>query len=173
MDGSAVLASSGQLLGDGEQILPVEIGGGPSEAATTSSASCNTTSCSFSSSFMAYPFEGRFGGSAFLDGSQLTLELEAGVDHGAAYTDTWTITGTITATASKIDGTLHVSGDDMLDVDGSAAISVDYEGVALDTNGCPVGGRLHAAGTSTNTDTPQTEDVAGTITFGPACGDVH
>lgn len=58
-------------------------------------------------------------------------------------------------------------------------ITVEYDDVLLDQQGCPIGGSLRAINVyQDSTDGQGSEsspsfDVEGTVAFGPTCGDVH
>ncbi len=54
---------------------------------------------------------------------------------------------------------------------GNTSTTIDYQGISLDAYACPVGGSIHAV--SVASTSTQTEDIAGTAVFGPACGDVR
>lgn len=94
----------------------------------------------------------------------------------------WVISGSVTTTATRVDGTIHSHGTGRGAHGGLPPlptwdVTIDYAAIALDAQGCPTGGTVHAvtsyvhaAGADPFLDgeTPSFE-VKGTVALGPAC----
>ena len=177
MDGMSGLRSSNQLLTDGAEIFSASFETTAVPQGASISASCSPTSCTFGAGMVSWGSFYRFSGSATLDGSQLTLDIQASSGHTSASSETWTITGTLSTSGPKIDGTLRVSRDNTLDymAPGTTTETIEYQHVAIDGGGCPVGGSILVDATlsSTSDGSRRAEDIEGTAVFGPACGDVR
>lgn len=177
-DGASGLAAGTKLVTDGETIFSASnLTAGIPQGANVS-ASCSSTSCVFDVGFSQYPEVFGFSGSATLDGSQLSLQLQRSSGHSSELEATWTVDGTLNMTGSTINGTLKVSGDitGNFPVPGTTTTTIEYQHIAVDATACPIGGSLRAASIASSTppaSATQTEDIVGTAVFGPACGDVR
>ena len=189
MDGGSGLAASNSLVVDSDAIFYNCAGTYAVPQGATGEASCGATRCTFDMNFVGelsepyespQPYAYAFSGSAAFEASQLTLKLQQG--HGAAEANaTWTLDGTVTMSQSELDGTLHLSGNTALNADwntcgpGTTSSTVEYQRVALDANGCPIGGSIYAVTTMISTIATEnpTEAFDGTLELGPACGEVR
>lgn len=117
-------------------------------------------------------------GTASRLGSAITAELED-VVIGPARTGAATVFARITAANGTLWGTLEIDATwvGSIDTEPSSAdptpdptidATVRLDGVTTDAGGCPIAGQLTIAGFY---GPPETE-VAKTLAFGPACGDV-
>lgn len=147
---------------------------------------CDATSCTFDNYGKTEPY---FGSS--LDGTiarsddTYTLDLTRSTSlhfHSVR----WSISGTMFATPTQLDGELHLVGDSVRRTSGPGAawaweLDLSYLAVELDAQGCPIGGsvrvvsRFDFQSASGAVGVPSDQDfyVKGTVTFGPACGDAR
>jgi hypothetical protein len=140
----------------------------------TGTADCTPTMCTFTSyGDTGFTINGTISRSGDAHTFDLTYDIIS-----AGTTLHWEIDGTVTVTASLVDGNVHSHGVTMVE-GGSAAgvnvtwdVTVDYNDIARDAQGCPTGGSVHAV-TAYSVNGMTGFDVEGTATFGPACGDVH
>jgi hypothetical protein len=85
----------------------------------------------------------------------------------------WRMDGWMTVTPTRIDGEIHVAADG--ETDGSSIewdVTVIYNAILLDVNGCAVGGSIDARSIFSSAGRT-IFDLEGIVTFGPACGEVH
>lgn len=134
-------------------------------------AACTPTGCTFTG----------YGDASFtLDGtiakSGDTVTFDLTYDITGSDPLHWTIDGSVTVTASSIDGDVHSHGTTSGSQSGGFSVTwdtqVEYNAVILDGTGCPTGGSVHAA-MSYDVSGAQgggSFDTQGTATFGPACG---
>jgi len=150
--------------------FPKNLGG----SATTGTAECTASGCTFTSygdDVAGWSIDGTITKS----GDTTTFDLDYHVTSGGMPLD-WTIDGTVTITATLIDGSVHSHGTTSLE-GGSGVPSgdlewdtkVDYESIVI-TDGCATGGSIHAEVSYKYAG--QSQASQGTATFGPACGTV-
>jgi hypothetical protein len=116
-------------------------------------------------------------GSISRSGDTYTFDLDMQWDtEGISWS--WGYSGSITITATSISGSLSGSGDGTFEYDGGSFSysfdwSVDYNDVALDAQGCPVGGSVKAQSSYKvkGQGASGSFSGSGTVTFGPACGE--
>jgi hypothetical protein len=165
------MTSAGQSIVTPSQSSPRTTG---TSAATTGTAECTPTSCTFTNygdDVAGWSIDGTITKS----GDTTTFDLDYHVTSGGMPLD-WTIDGSITLTATSLDGRVHSHGVTTLQ-GGSGSpggdltwdTKVDYESIVL-TEGCATGGSIHAevsyqygAGSYA---------AQGDATFGPTCGTV-
>jgi hypothetical protein len=183
-DGNGALSGLLATLADGTAITgyPTEAELPPNPIVVT--ATCMPSSCTFNSS-SAPPFGATFAltGTLAGDGDVMMISLTDGgggtmADRGIRH---WSISGSITLTATQLDGTVmlvHMTGaagapESYAELD----YTVAYHAVRLDAQGCPIGGSLTAT-TTGNDSVGATNSVSPMInleqagSFGP-CGTVH
>ncbi|HVV85851.1 MAG TPA: hypothetical protein VHE35_22485 [Kofleriaceae bacterium] len=159
-------APAGRLEGLAPDHLPRSL----VSSAATGTANCTAAGCTFDHFGDDTPGNGwTIDGSISKSGDTITFDLTYDVTSGGATVD-WSIDGSVTVTATSIDGSVHSKGTSSSGPAGGVSwdVSVDYQNVQLDGSGCPIGGSIHA---STAYDfAAGSYDVAGDVTFGPACG---
>jgi hypothetical protein len=102
------------------------------------------------------------------DNITVNLTITSGVS-GGEVTIKWT--GTITATATLVTGSLHfVTSGTSSGTGYNFTTTLTYNSVALDSTGCPIGGSADINCTISVTGYNMTQDVL--ATYGPKCGDV-
>lgn len=162
-------APAGRVVG----LAPVELPRSLGSSATTGTAACTPTGCTFTHFGDDTPGNAwTIDGTISKAGDTLTFDLTYDVTSAGA-TVAWTIDGAVTVTATSIDGAVHSTGTSSGGPAGGVSwdVHVDYQAVQLDGSGCPIGGSIHA---STAYDfAAGSYDVEGTVTFGPACGQTH
>lgn len=163
-------------------LIPPTFGKSDILRAATGTAECTPSGCTFTNYGDDSPTNGfLIDGTISRSGDTLTFDLSYDVKSPQASVD-WTIDGSVTATATLIDGSLHTAGATSGQGGGGVGafnvswdIQVEYRDVVLDAQGCPTGGSIYAATTYELADAPQGAGgyaVEGTATFGPACGQV-
>lgn len=140
-------------------------------SAQTGTANCTPTGCTFTNFGDDTPGNSwTIDGTISKSGDRITFDLTYDVTSGGTTVD-WSIDGSVTVTATSIDGTVNSSGTTNAGAGGNVSwdVSVDYNNVQLDGTGCPIGGSVTAS-TSYTVAGQNAYDVEGTVTFGPACG---
>lgn len=189
MDGYGVLVHVQKMVGASVRIATPTLDGAglrggvspiPTPPVPMGTANCDAASCTFADYGIGIPYTAyRLDGTITRSGETLELALtHAYVDHLNQMR--WMIDGSLTLTATGIDGRFHGHGE------GAAGVAhdqrpvirdvvVEYDAVQLDAQGCPIGGSLHVASVYTdptggqgNEDSPSFA-IEGTVTFGPAC----
>lgn len=138
---------------------------------------CTPTGCTFnmcgSAGFM-------ISGTIGISGDTYTFDLHL---NGAIAGVTWNYTyaGSLTVSATMINGSFSSMGDGTIDSGGmhyaySFDTSLDIDAITLDASGCAVGGSMTIA-VSYSVTGPNSGSGnysgRGTATFGPTCGAVH
>ncbi|MGE0867825.1 MAG: hypothetical protein AB7P03_04660 [Kofleriaceae bacterium] len=150
-------------------------------SAVSGTAECTATSCTFDNygdATAGWLINGTISNS----GGTYSFDLSYDITSFGS-TLKWNIDGSLTVTATSIDGQINSSGESSFEGEGGAGsatidwdVSVDYRDVVLDPNGCPTGGSVYAT-TSYEVSSSQggsgSYAVEGTATFGPACGQVQ
>lgn len=113
-------------------------------------------------------------------GDTSTFDLTSSFKDYYEYMD-WVISGSVTTTATRVDGTIHSHGAGHA-AHGSSPlptwdVTVDYAAITLDAQGCPTGGTVHAVTSYVHAadadpfldgETPSFA-VKGTVALGAAC----
>lgn len=164
------MTSAGQSLVTPGQASPRLEG---TAAATTGTAECTPTGCTFTDygdDVAGWSINGTISKS----GDTTTFDLEYPVTSGGMPLD-WSIDGSVTLTATSLDGNVHSHGVTSVEQGSGAGLDVtwdtvvDYKLIVL-TDGCATGGSIHA---EVSYDFGATSTAAqGDATFGPACGTV-
>jgi hypothetical protein len=139
----------------------------------TGTADCTPTGCTFTSyGDASYMINGTINKS----GDTVTFDLTYDITGGQALS--WSIDGSVTVTATSIDGEVHSHGETSGSESGGFTVTwdtqVQYNAITLDGAGCPTAGSVHA---TLGYDVSGAQgggsfDTQGTATFGPACGQV-
>jgi hypothetical protein len=156
-------------------LLPAHLPKPEIQSAATGTATCNETSCTFTNFG-----DDTVGNSWTIDGTisrsgdSYTFDLTYVVAL-EGFSDNWAIDGAVTVTATSIDGSVHSQGDatgTQAGYDISWDVTVDYQAIGLDGQGCPTSGSIHAAASYdvSGAGGGGGYDIEGTVTFGPACG---
>jgi hypothetical protein len=143
-------------------------------SAQTGTAECTPAGCTFNNYGDDTP-----GNSTTIDGTisksgdTITFDLTYDIDSGGQMID-WAIDGSVTVTATSIDGTVDSSGSTSGGAGGNVSwdVSVTYNDVQLDGTGCPIGGSITAS-TEYSVAGFTGFNVEGSVSFGPACGETH
>lgn len=162
-------APTGRLVG----LAPAELPRAGIASATTGTAACTPTGCTFTNFGDDTPGNTwTIDGTISKAGDTITFDLTYDVTSAGA-TVAWAIDGAVTVTATSIDGAVHSTGTSSGGPAGGVSwdVDVDYQAVQLDGSGCPIGGSIHAATSYQVAGTGY--DVEGTVSFGPACGQTH
>ena len=167
-DGEAVVVPTG---GSPRIAMPRTWPTGHTYESFTGSATCTPDACTFdhygdADQYGSYEINGSISRSGDTLSFDLTLDVVA--TSGSLH---WTLDGSLTVTPSLIDGSVHSHGtasSTMYQV--TWDVDVDYQAIGLDASGCAVSGAL-AASVSMQ-DGSASYAAAGTIHFGPACGEV-
>jgi hypothetical protein len=149
--------------------------------AVSGTAECTATGCTFTN--YGDPASFQINGTVNKSGDTTTFDITYDVTSGGTQLG-WKIDGSVTLTATSIDGSVHSHGTTKVDgsmTGGQGTIqitwdtSVDYEAIALDAQGCATGGSVHAVvsyDVKAGSQGGGAFDVEGTAAFGPACGQV-
>lgn len=139
----------------------------------TGSAACTPTGCVFDN----YGDDGEYGsyrinGSISKTGDALAFDLDYDVLYEGLEFH-WHMDGHVRVNATLIDGEVHSDGDAKFTSEGKTYevgwdFDIDYDAIGLDPSGCPVSGSLSA--TVAYSSQGQSYRAAGSIGFGPACG---
>lgn len=160
-------------------LLPAHLPKPTLSSATTGTATCTPTSCTFDNYGNDDPASGfLIDGTLSRSGDTITFDLTYDV-HSGTSTLHWDIEGSVAVTATSIDGNIHSKGETTGDQQGGFTVKwdvdVDYDAIQLDGAGCPVGGSITATSSydvNAGGQSAQGYNVTGTATFGPACGTV-
>jgi hypothetical protein len=160
-------------------LLPAHLPKPTLSSATTGTATCTPTSCTFDNYGSDDPTSGfTIDGTLSRSGDTITFDLTYDV-HSASTTVHWDIDGNVTVTATSVDGNVHSKGETTGDEQGGFHVTWDvdvaYDAIQLDGAGCPVGGSITATSSydvNAGGQSAQGYNVTGTATFGPACGTV-
>lgn len=146
------------------------------ESSFTGSADCDDTGCTFDnfgddSEYGSY----RINGSIRQSGDRLTFDLTYDINYDG-FDFHWEMDGNVVANASLIDGEIHSHGDANFESEGKTYdigwdFDIDYDNITLDGSGCPVGGALSAT-VAYDVAGAGSYRAAGSVRFGPACGQV-
>jgi hypothetical protein len=145
---------------------------------------CSATACAFTSYEAEIVLTETFtiNGSITRDGDALTFDLTYG-QVGKWGSMEWGLDGSVTHTATQLDGTMHghgTTGGAYTTLHVTWDVTVDFAAVTLDAQGCPVDGSVRGAIRYRDDPTvPVSEaeprspsfDVEGTLGFGPTCGE--
>jgi hypothetical protein len=150
--------------------FPKNLGGN----ATTGTADCTPSGCTFDN-YGDDAAGWSIDGTITKSGDTTSFDLEYHVTSGGMPLD-WTIDGSVTITATLIDGNVHSHG--VTTLQGGSGVpggdlewdtKVDYESIVI-TDGCATGGSIHAVVDYKYAG--QHQATEGTASFGPNCGDV-
>jgi hypothetical protein len=148
--------------------------------AVSGTAECTATGCTFTS-YGDSAAGWLINGSVSRSGDTTTFDITYDVTSAGASIQ-WAIDGSVTITATSVDGDVHSHG--VTKVEGGSNnpgvnvtwdTTVDYNAISLDAQGCATGGSVHAVvsySVSAGGQGGGAFDVEGTATFGPACGQV-
>lgn len=151
---------------------------GKTAAVDAGTCVCTPTGCTFNMCGSAgYMINGTIG----ISGDTYTFDLQL---NGAIAGVTWNYTyaGSLTVSATTINGSFSSKGDGTIDSSGSHYeysfdTSLDINAITLDGVGCAVGGsitiRVNYSVTGPNTGGSGNYSGRGTATFGPTCGAVQ
>lgn len=154
--------------------------GRPIAQSFTGSATCTATSCTFTdfgddSQYGSY----RLNGSITRSGNHLAFDLAFDVTT-ATVTGHWELDGALDITPTSIDGDVHGHGSvSATTQQGNCSatwdVDVAYDSIGLDGSGCPTSGSLSASVsyTANSAQGGGSFNAAGTIAFGPSCGQIH
>lgn len=140
----------------------------PGDCICDASGNCTFDQCGMGSGY-------EITGSIMKTGDAYAIDVDVSLSSaGIAYE--WAYSGTITMTATSIDG--HLEGDGSgtvtagdMTISYSHDWSVDYNGIVLDGTGCPTGGSVEASvDFSVSGASAANYSGSATITFGPTCG---
>lgn len=146
-------------------LLPMQFPKPTVVSATTGTAECTATMCTFTNYGDDSPSGWKTDGTIKVTGDRYVYDLTYDVTSPGSSLR-WLIDSDLTTTATSIDGTMHNVGDTVGEgYDVSWDVAVDFTGVVLDGARCPTGGSIRASG--------QGYSPQGTVTFGPACGDAN
>ncbi len=159
-----------------EAFMPLHWEASKASRNLTGSATCNANGCVFdhygdTTSGASYSING----SISRNGDELTFDLTYDVtSQGLDFH--WNMDGHVRVNATLIDGEVHSDGDATVSSDGRTYhvgwdVDVDYNAIGLDGTGCPISGSLSATvGYSVSGAQSGTYRAAGSVSFGPACG---
>lgn len=145
-------------------------------------ATCTATSCTFTRYGVSFTYNAFFiDGTVTRIGDLLAFNLTYQADQHALVM-TWTLEGSISIAAARLDGNAHLHGVGSDWIEGSSwfagvswDVTVDYQAIPLDPQGCPTGGSLHVF---TQYRAPEASpgdvrtpgfDLQGSAAFGPGC----
>jgi len=187
MNGPQAFTSFRELMYAGQSFVVPRDGSPPSRGffATTvpimadGAAVCTVASCAFTgygSFTLAIFTTERLDGTITRSGDTTTFDLTYSLASKLGNL-AWTIGGSVATTATSIDGNLHGHGE--LGPNGSFSsgaltwdLTVDYNAITLDPQGCPTGGSVHVISRyddEPTTGSPTHFEVQGTVKFGAAC----
>lgn len=153
-------------------LLPAELPRPAVQLATTGTANCTPTMCTFTNFGDDTPGNSwKIDGTIHKTGDTITFDLSYDIV-SSGLTVAWAIDGSVTVTATNIDGHVHSHGVSSGAQSVTWDVAVDYLNVGLDGTGCPTSGSVHAS-TSYEVAGQLAYDVEGTVAFGPACGQTH
>lgn len=168
-----VVVTPGQAREAPQGMLPMHWQRSKSIANVTGTATCTATGCVFDN----YGDDGEFGsyrinGSIQRSGDRLTFDLDYDITYEGLDFH-WHMDGNVVANDRLIDGDVHSDGTARFTSDGRTYnigwdFDIAYEMIGLDGGGCPVSGGLTA--TVAYESQGQSYRAAGSIGFGPACG---
>jgi hypothetical protein len=160
-------------------VLPVQWPKSNTES-FTGSAECNASGCVFrdfgdTGTWGSY----RINGTISRSGDRYTFDLTYDIT-GQGLDFHWEMDGDIRVTPALIDGSVSSRGDARVESEGerydlSWDFDIDYNAIGLDGSGCPVSGSL-AATVEVSGSGPSgggSYRTAGSVTFGPSCGQVR
>jgi len=136
-------------------------------------ASCTAMSCVFTGYGLITPVNYRIwklDGTVSHSGDTTTFDVTGSfVNH--LERASWVIDGSVTTTAARVDGTLHSHGTkhNAAALEWTRDVAVGYDAIALDAQGCPIGGSLSVASSLDDVDDTRSFDLEGSMPFGPAC----
>lgn len=167
-------ASSPQL----ETVFAAMRASGEIAAADAGTCTCTPTGCTFNMCGSAgYTINGSIG----ISGDTYTFDLRL-TGSIAGVTWNYTYAGSLTVSATMINGSFSSMGDGTIDSNGSHFeysfdTSLDINAITLDASGCAIGGSLTIevdySVSGTNTGGSGSYSGRGTATFGPTCGAVQ
>jgi hypothetical protein len=170
------MGQAGRQLG----ILPDKFPRPDLSQAVTGTAECTPSGCTFNS-YGDDAAGWKINGSVSKSGDTTTFDITYDVN-SAGTSLAWTIDGKVTVTATSIDGDVHSHGETKFEggsgtqgVNVTWDTSVDYQAITLDAQGCATAGKVSAVVSykvETGGRSGGAFDVAGSATFGPACGQV-
>jgi hypothetical protein len=139
----------------------------------TGSATCTATGCVFDN----YGDDSEYGsfhinGSIQRTGDRLAFDLDYDILYDGLEFH-WHMDGDVVANDTLIDGDVHSDGTARFMNEGETynlgwSFDIGYEAIHLDPSGCPISGALTA--TVAYASQGQSYRAAGSIGFGPACG---
>ena len=147
--------------------------------ANTTECMCTATGCTFNNcGGSSARGTWTINGTIMVSGDTYTFDLDyhivtSGVDYA------WTIDGSLTLTATSIDGSMTSKGHGTVNTMGynfsyDYDVSTDFNMVVLDGQSCPTGGSIHSEVSYSTSGVQGGEagnyHVQGTVTFGPTCG---
>jgi len=171
-DAVLALTAAGQIViapGAAREEMPQEAG----------SATCDSNGCTFDhygDTFEGYTYS--IDGSIRRSGDTLTFDLTYDVT-SSGFNFHWEMDGHLTVSSTLIDGDVHAHGDADVSSDGRNYnigwdFDVDYNSIGLDGSGCPISGSLTAeVAYSVSGAQSGSYRAAGSVTFGPSCGQVR
>ena len=140
-------------------------------------ASCSATACTFTD----YGFGGGYDyfstdGGVTASGNLVTLHVAYNQEQTHVGSIKWTLDGSLSTMGGGLDGSMHDHGVGYGNFDGVTwDVTVDYQAITRDAQGCPTGGSLHAVmqyeavASAQRTDAPLTLARQGSAAFGPGC----
>lgn len=188
-DAVMALTAAGQIVVSpgAERVMPVQ-GILPAQwpksklSSFTGSADCDDSGCTFNnfgddSEYGSY----RINGSIRQTGDVLAFDLTYDINYDG-FDFHWEMDGNVRAnatlanTSASIDGEIHSHGDARFESEGKQYdigwdFDIDYDNITLDGSGCPVGGALSAT-VAYDVAGAGSYRAAGSVRFGPACGQV-
>ncbi|CAN5872008.1 hypothetical protein BH11MYX3_BH11MYX3_49140 [soil metagenome] len=179
--GQSLVSPAGTPQGRLVGLLPESFPRSDLSRAVTGTADCTATACTFSN------YGDNSTGSSWLingtvskSGDTTSFDITYDVTSGGTSVK-WAIDGSVTITATSIDGNIHSHGvTDVAAGSGNQAVNVtwdtdvDYQAITLDAQGCATSGKVHAVVSYkvSSGGNGGAYDVEGTAVFGPACGQV-
>ncbi len=179
--GQSLVSPAGTPQGRVVGLLPGSFPRSDLSRAVTGTAECTATGCTFTnygddSTGSSWLINGKVSRSGDTTSFDITYDVTAG---GASVK--WAIDGSVTATATSVDGNIHshgvtsvAAGSNNPGVNVTWDTAADYNAITLDASGCVTGGEVHAVVSYkvSSGGNGGAFDVEGTAAFGPACGQV-
>jgi hypothetical protein len=184
MDGADGIKAVGALFDDQKLFFRVQdpplcmADGTAPVGAYVSAASCTSTSCTFGWRWAQYRIVNELRAQVDRDGDAVTMTIERDDYHMISGGRFSRSDGSLTMTETAVDGEFRLHEEEPgLDLPPRwrSDTILEYRSIQLDAQGCPIGGSLRAVRDSESLDgvTGDTELIEGTVSFGPACGDVR